>query len=69
MGFLVKLHSSNSWSANVRFGSKADICPLCPRKRTLIEQVGMSALSQKQTLALGLCDCLLLLTVAPTETA
>src|SRR6516165_6806027 len=38
-------------SSNVRFGGKADMpqCPLFPRKRTLIERVGMSALCQKQT--------------------
>ena len=28
----------------------SDRCPLYPRKRTLIERVGMSALCQKQTL-------------------
>ena len=38
-------------SADVRFGSKADMtrCPLYPRKRTLVAGVGMSALCHKRT--------------------
>src|SRR5262249_35246412 len=41
---------------DVRFGSLADSvivprCPLYPRKRTLVEPIGMSALCQQQTFA------------------
>src|SRR6516165_7853747 len=50
--------SQQNWSANVRFGSKADISEClsdvcCPRKRTLVEHVVMSALCQKRTLVHG----------------
>jgi hypothetical protein len=44
--------------AFVRYGSKAEIldlsigCPLYPRKRTLSDTTGMSALCQKRTNAL-----------------
>jgi hypothetical protein len=37
------------WVNNGHWG-KSKECPLYPRKRTLIEQVGVSALCQKQTL-------------------
>jgi len=54
MGFRLKLHGSNpkplmSALGQSRHWGRCDWCPLCPRKRTLVERVGMSALCQKRT--------------------
>jgi hypothetical protein len=42
-------HGSGPMWVKSRHRRMSERCPLCPRKRTLIERIGMSALCQKRT--------------------